>query len=98
MFQFAPKLPAPIANFKAVVREPIGAAMGHATLLLLAAIVVTQSVSEIAGMGAGVVLSATEAQEGKCVMEAHGGKCVIPLGVVLRIAVVPLGPAEHVSR
>ena len=71
LFQFTLKLLALVPKIKAVVREPTGAAMGYATLLPLAAIVVTQSVSEIAGTEAGVVLgAAAEALRGKCVQLA----------------------------
>ena len=70
LFQFTLKLLALVPKIKAVVREPTGAAMGYATLLPLA-IVVTQSVSEIAGTEAGVVLgAAAEALRGKCVQLA----------------------------
>lgn len=64
--------------------------MGHATLLALAAIVVTQSVSEIAGTEAGVVLGATVALRGKCVQLAFE---LLLHAVVL----VPL-VVEHVFR
>ena len=88
--QFTLKLPALVSKIKAEVREPTGAAMGHAALLPLAAIVVTQSASEIAGTEAGVVLSAAMAHRGKCV----------PLAFELFYAspVVPLGTVEHVFR
>jgi len=48
MFQVAPKLLALILKLKAEVKDLPGAAM-HATLLTLAAFLVTQSVSEIEG-------------------------------------------------
>ncbi len=89
--QFTLKLPALIPKIKAVVREPTGAAMGHATLLPLAAIVVTQSVSEIAGTEAGVVLgAAAEALRGKCVQLAF--ELLLHADVLVPLVV------EHVVR